>query len=533
MADFRVRQAAQGHTKIRNVPIAVTPEGFWCCPSPAVFQKTLKSHQEHPSKGRPSPPSHKHSAQKIQNHIPEKKPISTPSRPRVVSDDQRCLNSDHPGFNPPVSTEREPKASHQNLHRRVAMEFGDAETRDLKVIISGKHGFSVKMSVHRDVLAQNSSLFAEKLSQQLPVACIEIGECEDVEMYVEAVSLMYCKEMKQRLMKQTVSRVLRILKVAESLRFQSCIQSCLEHLEAVPWVEEDEEKVISSILHLRSDRKAVAPVLKRVTSDISNPPHDTLVHIMQLVLKSNEERGRREMKSLVLKLLRESSLINNGSVDICNGNIYDSCRSCLNSLLLLFKQASEPGFKENSVESKGPTAKQIALQADNLLWLIEILSERQVADEFASIWANQCELAELHSKLPMVSRHLVSCITARLFVGIGRGEMLPPKETRLQLLQTWLQPLIDDYSWLQHGCRSFDRKMVDEGIGRTILTLPLEDQQCILLTWMGSFLKVGDNCPNLQRAFEVWWRRTFIRPHVEHQGSFHLSDDSTSTMAST
>ncbi|CAM8879386.1 unnamed protein product [Rhodiola kirilowii] len=34
----------QGQVKIRNVPIAVTPEGFWCCPSPVAFQKTLKAH---------------------------------------------------------------------------------------------------------------------------------------------------------------------------------------------------------------------------------------------------------------------------------------------------------------------------------------------------------------------------------------------------------------------------------------------------------------------------------------------------------
>ncbi|XP_058080998.1 BTB/POZ domain-containing protein At3g50780 isoform X2 [Magnolia sinica] len=530
MADFRVRRIEQGHTNIRNVPIAVTPEGFWCCPSPVVFQKTLKSHQDHQNKTKPSVPSQRTSVQKMQNHVPERKPVSTPSRSRVVSDDQRCLNSDPSGFNTSVVSERGPKPNPENLQRKVAVEFGEAETRDLKVILSGKHGFSVKMNVHRNVLVEHSNFFAEKLSQHSPLSCIEIGECEDVESYVETVGLMYCKEMRQRLIKQSVSRVLRILKVAESLGFNTCIQSCLEYLEAVPWVEEDEEKVVSSVLHLRSDRKAVVPVLKRVSSDIYNPPHDTLTHIIQLVLKSNEDRGRREMKSLVLKLLRESSLINNGSVDICNVNIYDSCRSCLDSLLLLFKQASEPGFTDKSMESKGPVVRQIALEADNLLWLVEILSDRQVVDEFAAMWAAQHELAGLHLKLPTVSRHLVSCITARLFVGIGRGEMLPSKETRLLLLETWLQPLIDDYSWLQHGCRSFDRKMVDEGIGRTILTLPLEDQQSILLAWLGNFLKVGDNCPNLQRAFEVWWRRTFIRPHVEQHGNLLLPDDSALTL---
>ncbi|KAK4426321.1 BTB/POZ domain-containing protein [Sesamum alatum] len=325
---------------------------------------------------------------------------------------------------------------------------------------------------------------------------------------------MYCKELKQRLIKQSVSRVLRILKVGEQLGFTSCIQSCLEYLEAVPWVgEEEEERVVSSVLRLESEGIRVRPVLKRVSSDISKTPKDTLSHILELVLKSKEEKGRREMKSVVLKLLRESNSLRSSSdsSDLCNETLVSSCRNSLDSLLSLFRQAAKP------IDSREPVVKMMAIEADNLLWLLDILADRQAADEFAITWANQQELASLHTRLPIVSRHHVSMITARLFVGIGRGELLPSKDTRHLLLKTWLEPLINDYSWLQHGCRSFDRKVVEEGIGRTILTLPLEDQQSILLSWLGSFLKSGDNCPNLQRAFEVWWRRTFIRPYVESE----------------
>jgi len=53
------------------------------------------------------------------------------------------------------------------------------------------------------------------------------------------------------------------------------------------------------------------------------------------------------------------------------------------------------------------------------------------------------------AKIYVETVETVSCITARLFVGIGREEMLPSKNTRLSLLQVWLQPLINDYSWLQ------------------------------------------------------------------------------------
>ncbi|CAK9158732.1 unnamed protein product [Ilex paraguariensis] len=529
MAEIRLTRVEQGQTKIRNVPIAVTPEGFWCCPSPTVFQKTLKT-QNPLNKSKSSPPAPKTSVQNKQTTLaPEKKSEHTASRSGLVADEQRTSGSDAAVLGASVVTERTPRSKIENVPRKVSIEFGEPRTSDLKVILHGKQGFSVKLGVHRSVLLENSNFFTNiLLGEQLVLPCLEIDDCEDVEMYVETVGLMYCKELKQRLIKQSVSRVLRILKVAEQLGFHSCTLSCLEYLEAVPWVgEEEEEKVVTSVLRLQGEGIGVTPVLKRVSSDASRPPSDTLSHILDLVLKSNEERGRREMKSIVLKLLRENNSLpsSSGSVDICNDTLNSSCRSCLDSLLSLFRQAAEPEFTDKTINCKEPVVKQIALEADNLSWLLEILADRQAADEFAVVWASQPELASLHTKLPIVSRHHISCITARLFIGIGRGELLPSKDTRHALLQTWLQPLINDYGWLQHGCRSFDRKAVEEGIGRTILTLPLEDQQNILIAWLGSFLRAGDNCPNLQRAFEVWWRRTFIRPYVE-QGNHHESDSS-------
>jgi hypothetical protein len=299
--------------------------------------------------------------------------------------------------------------------------------------------------------------------------------------------------------------------------------SCLDYLEAVPWVGDEEENVISYLHHLQIDTKndyGISPLLRRVSSTTqNNAPNSTLAQIMELVLKSTEDRARREMKSVVSKLLKENSGSTNGPSDICTETLYNSCQVCLNSLLDLFRQASEPKFANQTLEIRDPINRGIALEADNLLWLLEILCDRHVSDHFVTLWAGQEELANLHAKLPIMSRHLVSCVTARIFVGVGKGEVLPTKDTRQQLIHVWLQPLIDDYNWLQHACRSFDRKVVEEGIGRTILTLPLEEQQSILLTWMGRFLKAGDACPNLQKAFEVWWRRTFVRPFVEQQGN--------------
>ncbi|RLN16684.1 BTB/POZ domain-containing protein [Panicum miliaceum] len=504
-------------TKIRNVPIAVTPEGFWCCPSQAVLQKTAKNqNQQAKTKGGASPPASKASSiQRAPTISSERRTHSTPTRSKINSEEQRCLSGENAATNPPKAVNETPQKQH-----KVSVGFGQLEMSDLKVVLYGKDGVAVKMSVHKNILAENSTFFADKLSRQSPVSSVEVTDCDDVEIYVETVGLMYCSDVKQRLIKQTVPRVLRILKVAELLGFRACVISCLDYLEAVPWVGEEEDNVVSSIRNLQSENYGVSPVLKRVASDLTTPPNDTFSHIIELVLRSNEDRGRREMKSLVQKLLKENSTTcTGGSSDLCAETLYRSCQNCLESLLTLFQQATDSDFAEQSLNIKEPVFRQIALEADNLLWLAEILADRNAADDFAVMWARQRDLAGLHSKLPVKSRHLVSCVTARLFVTIGKGEMLPSKDTRRLLLDIWLQPLMDDYNWLQHGCRSFDRKVVEEGIGRTILTLPLEDQQTILLSWLGKFLKVGDSCPNLQKAFEVWWRRTFIRPYADQQGN--------------
>ncbi|KAJ0452645.1 putative BTB/POZ domain-containing protein [Helianthus annuus] len=168
---------------------------------------------------------------------------------------------------------------------------------------------------------------------------------------------------------------------------------------------------MSSVLRLQSEGIGVGPVLKRVMSDEPKPATDTISHVLRLVLHSNEEKGRREMKSTVLKLLKGDNNNSNPnttpltSVDLCNDTIYTLCRTCLGSLLVLFRQLAQPEVTQQVV-------KQMVLEADNMLWLLDILADRRAADEYAVMWANQQELAGLHPRVSIVNHHYISCITA-------------------------------------------------------------------------------------------------------------------------
>ncbi|KAM0010692.1 putative BTB/POZ domain-containing protein [Helianthus debilis subsp. tardiflorus] len=85
------------------------------------------------------------------------------------------------------------------------------------------------------------------------------------------------------------------------------------------------------------------------------------------------------------------------------------------------------------------------------------------------------------------------------------------KESRCLLLQTWLVPFYDDFTWMRRGSRGLDHNLIEEGLTNTILTLPLAWQQEILMSWFDRFLNSGDDCPNIQKGFEIWCKRAFWR----------------------
>lgn len=254
----------------------------------------------------------------------------------------------------------------------------------------------------------------------------------------------------------STSSYILILQVLELVAFQTCIHSCLEHMGAALWVGEK--------------------VKVNVSSDVPAPSIATITRVMEVVIKTGEDDGRRVGKSLVLKLLNgnHSFLSDMISAETCNKNILSLCQSCSNSLLYLFRKAEIHYLIYQRVDED--VDEQISVEVDNLLWLLGILVNRQAAEKFALMWANQQKLANLHKKFRTPSRHHVSCITTQLLDGIGNGKILLAAEIRKLLLETWIQPLVDDYPRLRK-LQSFDPKEVEENIEKAILELTPEAQQ--------------------------------------------------------
>ncbi|PON95686.1 hypothetical protein TorRG33x02_085150, partial [Trema orientale] len=122
----------------------------------------------------------------------------------------------------------------RKLQDRVAKLLDDAPFRDpnwggmvsddMRLTVVARDLFRVSMDVHKSVFASKSRFFAEKLCRDRGVShSIEISDCDDVEVYVEIVVLMYYEDLKKRLIGEEVSKVLGLLKENTERRIETLI----------------------------------------------------------------------------------------------------------------------------------------------------------------------------------------------------------------------------------------------------------------------------------------------------------------------
>lgn len=141
------------------------------------------------------------------NQIPINNATSSMPKPQIIAQDRETLMMN--------------RISELLSSRSPGNHFNDSSSSDIKLTLSSKDGFSVSMNVHRQILVAHSRFFSVKLSDRwtqsqqrsaLPYL-VEIADCDDVEVYVETLRLMYCKDLRKKLMKEDVCKVLGILKV--------------------------------------------------------------------------------------------------------------------------------------------------------------------------------------------------------------------------------------------------------------------------------------------------------------------------------
>ncbi|KAF3597756.1 hypothetical protein DY000_02021786 [Brassica cretica] len=335
-----------------------------------------------------------------------------------------------------------------------------------------------------EVLSANSDVFAGLIAQKSPgLTCrMEVSDVENLGVFKETVELMFEESngIIKKLMKMGVYRAIDVLEVAAGIKVSRAVLSYLKYLEAVPWTEDEEERLRRVLALYNLDDAAAEEILASDT----NP--------------------RNELKSLVKGILCKSSVYEKEQPEINKEDIYKAGKYCVDSLVKLFEEGS-------SSKCGRPLIEGISREVENIIWLLEIMIDWEIAEEFVEIWGKQRKLVEMHEEASPMVRYELSIVTGLMFIAMGKGRVQCGGEARAGLVDMWFKPMLLDFGWLQRCKKGLDAREVEEGMGQTLLTLPLAQQYPVFIEWFRWFSKHGTECPNFRKAFQIWWRRSFLR----------------------
>ncbi|XWS33158.1 hypothetical protein CRYUN_Cryun22dG0055000 [Craigia yunnanensis] len=274
------------------------------------------------------------------------------------------------------------------------VEGGRGGTYDVRLNLKGKNSGVLVLELNSGVLASNSEVFAGLIAGSLgkKMCRIEVPEVENLGVFRETIELMFEEDIAKRLVKVGVYRAIDILEVSASIMFSRGVLSCLKYLEAVPWTEEEEEKLRSLFTWFKFDDATSRDILARLYSQRSTDTHQNLArHLVSSITTCSDANPRNELKSLVKGLLCKSSFYEKEQPDFNKEDFYAVCQSCVCALVNLFEEASDaiPHEIMAKKEMGKPLIERISRQVDSINWLLEILLDRQMAEEFVDRWAHQ------------------------------------------------------------------------------------------------------------------------------------------------
>lgn len=292
--------------------------------------------------------------------------------------------------------------------------------------------------------------------------------------------------------------------------FNRGVASCLGYLEAAPWSEDEEQKLKGLFSRRSFDDPIVHDVLGRLYGQVPGETQGLAMRLVRSVIDGRNGRARKELQTLVSCLISKSSVYQKKPTGLTKEALYGTCSSCLTSLKQILREAGDPLSAASAAPPRLPAIERVSGEVDSLTWLLDILIEQQMAEDFVKLWAEQGELIRLHGAASPMVRYEVSRVSAAVFTAMGSAKLQCTGEVREAVISAWFGPLLADFGWLRRRrLKGLDLREVEEATGQAILTLSLPKQRAIFLEWLARFSHHGHDCPNLSRAFEVWWRRSY------------------------
>ncbi|GJX11017.1 BTB/POZ domain-containing protein-like protein isoform X1 [Tanacetum coccineum] len=384
--------------------------------------------------------------------------------------------------------------------------------------------------------------------------------------YVTVLEMLYYDECEILNAIENVSIALEILPIALELLFEECVSVCVRYLEAVPWSEDDEKRVISLIPLLKEDEKC--ELLGRVVSAKDDVSEEMLHGLISSAVQSHPNMAFA--KAFVAKLLRDFS---------CRVSarrvLEDSFVTSLKVVKESLEEYSSPDFRGDHNETEAIQRLNLHTAMTNgrhLLWLIERMIELRVADMAVKEWSEQGAFtADLQRAfrddawrniVPGLPAVVLRC-TCRLANAVAAGVILVPRQgkigyylnirslnldriendwkeadsyrcssscfhiadplfpypVRMKLVKDWLPVLIvckDNVTPMLTNHKPLYLEL-EETFLKIISTLAMSEAQELLQQCLSFSTRNVEDCPHLVSAFTTWFRRANRQLPVDQQ----------------
>eukprot|EP00249_Psilotum_nudum_P018412 c26791_g1_i1 orf=361-1845(+) len=329
-----------------------------------------------------------------------------------------------------------------------------------------------------------------------------------VDPYLLIFQLFYSKNFSGVIV--DVSTALSCLPVAAELLYDDCITACVKYLEAVPWTEDEEKRIMHLVPCLQL--KESAELLARVV-----PAKDTAVHDMLnglVYAATHSLPNAATVKAFVAKLLCDHA-----SRDTVRLVLDNAFANSLKTVKDAVEEYSSPNVRgrHDEIEALQRMNLHTALvNGKHLLWLVERMIELRVAENAVEEWSEQAAFTSNLQRVfhddawrniaPGLPALVLRC-TCRLANAVAAGSIIVSCQVRMKLVKDWLPVLVvsrDNPS--PAGPKMLHYELEDVFL-QIILTLPMEDAQDLLPQCLTFATRNVDDCPHLVSAFNTWFRR--------------------------
>ncbi|CAA0827647.1 Unknown protein [Striga hermonthica] len=333
---------------------------------------------------------------------------------------------------------------------------------------------------------------------------------DSVKHHLTVLQLLYADDLLSAI--DTVSGALNLLPIALELLFEDCIKACVKFLEAVPWSEDEEGKVLSLIPFLSDEESK--ELLARVSPSRSDSSEEMLHGLILSAIHNHPNMAFA--KAFVAKLLRDFS-----SKESARKVLDKAFEKSLKVVKQSLEEYSSPDFRGDHNETEAIQRLNLHTAMTNgkhLLWLVERMIELKVADTAVKIWSEQASFtADLQRAfrddawrnfVPSLPAVVLRC-TCRLANAVATGNILANRQVRMKLVREWLPVLIickDSPSPMGPNHKSVFLEL-EQTFLNIISTLPLPDAQDLLQQCLSFSTRNVDDCPHLVAAFTTWFRR--------------------------